>query len=87
MPTKSKKKSDYKLTVTLNDKTTVYESDDLPATFLSIKPKKVTTKVLIRLEYQGKVAERWLYPMKARFVFTNKVTAVIFTKRLKLLLK
>lgn len=70
------------LTITINDKTESVETYDLAsAAFEMTGFGKITTKALIRIEHGGKSTERWLYPFRARRLFTNKLFAAIFFKQ------
>lgn len=84
---KTKKKPKYKLTVTIDTEHFTSEGDDLVEVIMALKPNKVNFKTVFNLYTQGKSAETWLMVAKARQVLNNRMTAMVFARRLEMLLK
>lgn len=73
----------YNLAVTIDGETFTASTNDLVDAFLSLEPKKINSKVLIKITTaDNKSAERWLYPVRARRLFTNRMFAQIYCKQL-----
>jgi uncharacterized protein (UPF0333 family) len=62
-------------------------TDNLAETILTIKPKKVTGKVIIEVTHNGKKVTRIMHPFQARKLFNNKLMAEFFAKNTMLQLK
>ncbi len=79
--------NEYALYVKIGDD--VYETTNvnLAEAFISLKPKKLTNKTIIRVTYNGKVVERAVPPRLIRRVFSNKLTALVYAKNIIILLK
>lgn len=87
IPTDDSIDSRFVLTVSTNGSDYEIATNDLVESLLTLKLEKITNKVLVKVETEGKIAERWLYPFRARRLFTNRMFAEIFCKQLVMFFK
>jgi len=81
-----KETGQIKLTVIMNGETFVTETNDIAGALVKLNPNMFKTKVIIKAEYNGRVAERMLFILQAKQIFRNSVLAVAFSKNLKTIL-
>ena len=72
----------YKLWMKLNDKIFETETNDLGAAILSFAPKVLKTKILFRIEKDGKLAEKQVFVQKGKMIFRNNLFLQIFLRHL-----
>jgi len=80
-------KNPYELSVSIGDFNVSLETDDPVSALLDIKPAKVMQKTIFSLRQGGKSAEHFLYPLRAKRIFMNRLAAQFFVKRLLLSMK
>lgn len=78
---------EYLLTVYMQDRVFSQRTNDIARSILSLKPPKITNKVRIVLEKDGKTAERILFVFPARRLFNVPLSADFFAKNIVLRLK
>ena len=77
----------YKLSILLGGETYVNTTPNIKESLLDLKPVKIVNKVVITVTHAGKKFEKVLTVMEARRIFTNRLSAEFFEKRVKLGLK
>ncbi len=78
----SKKVSPYHVIAKFNDEVHEFDTYDLDQAILSLKPKTLKTKIIFRVERDGKFCERLLFVMKGKKLFINKIFRDTFIRQL-----
>lgn len=78
----SKPTFDYKLTMRFNDKEHVVETNDLDSAILELKPSVLKTRILIKVEKDGKVYETALPSFVGKQLLRNNLYRRVFISRL-----
>lgn len=78
----SKHTFDYKLTMQFNDKEHVVETNDLDSAIMELKPPVLKTRILIKVEKDGKVYETALPSFVGKQLLRNALYRKIFISRL-----
>ena len=73
---------EYLLTVYMQDKIYSNRTNNIALSLLNLKPKKITNKVRIIIEKDGKKAERMLFVFPARRLFNIPLAAEFFAKNI-----
>jgi hypothetical protein len=76
----------YKLVVTVNEKVSETETDDLFSAIMSFKPDFIRTAVSIEVTKNGKTQQRYIYANRAKILFQNRITLEIFIRDITLTL-
>lgn len=76
----------YKLVVTVNEKVSETETDDLFGAIMSFKPDFIRTAVSIEVTKNGKTQQRYIYANRAKILFQNRITLEIFIRDITLTL-
>lgn len=75
-------KKKYHLSMKFNDNTYECDTDDLASAIMAFKPIFLKTKVIFRVEKDGKVCERLVFLFRAKQIFRNKLSLDIFINKL-----
>jgi len=75
-------KKDYKLELKMNDEVFTLETNDLMEGIMSLKPDRLKTRVLFKIEKDGKVCEKLLSCFLAKQMFRNKMSMTVFLNRI-----
>lgn len=78
----SKPSFEYKLTISFNDKEHVIDTNDLDLAILEIKPTILKTRIIIKVEKDGKKYESAIPAFVGKQLFRNKLYRKIFLNRL-----
>lgn len=76
------RKGEYSLSVLLGGKTFDIQTDNLKDAILSLKPEKITNKVMVTASRGDKKITKLLFVLPARRVFSNQLSAEFFAKSL-----
>lgn len=66
-------KKEFLVTISFNNQEQTFETDNLEETILSVKPFHLKTKIVIKVEKNGVVREKFLPGGKGRLLFINGV--------------
>lgn len=80
--TTAKPTFDYKLTMKFNDKEHIVETNDLDSAIMELKPSVLKTRILIKVEKDGKVYETALPAFVGKQLLRNALYRKIFISRL-----
>ena len=75
-------KKDYKIELKMNDEVFTLETNDLMEGIMSLKPDRLKTRVLFKIEKDGKVCEKILSCFLAKQMFRNKMSMTVFLNRI-----
>jgi hypothetical protein len=78
----SKPTFDYKLTMQFNDKEHIVETNDLDSAIMELKPPVLKTRILIKVEKDGKVYETALPSFVGKQLLRNNLYRRVFLNRL-----
>jgi hypothetical protein len=79
---KEEPRGKYLLTISLGGNTYISYTDNIEKAILSLKPEKITNKVVVRVEEGKKITERILFVYPARRIFNVPLAAQFFAKNI-----
>ncbi len=81
------KNKEYKITAVIGNEVYTAASEDIAEAILSLKPRKISSRVKFTLDYDGKTSSLLKNVLFARKYLTNRFSAMIFGRNLITLLK
>lgn len=72
----------YHIVLKFNDQIHDIYSENLEEAILSVKPLFLKTKLMVKIEKDGKVCERQFFGFRAKQFFRNKLFLKIFLKKI-----
>ena len=72
----------YSVWLKINDTETSFETDDIGASLLDMKPPFIKTRMLFKAVKNGLSCDKILSGMQTRQIFRNKLAMMVFLNRL-----
>lgn len=79
---KIEEKKGYHLVLRFNDQVHEFYTENLEETILSVSPMILKTKLMVKIEKDGKACERQFFGLRARSFFRNKLFLKLFLKKI-----
>ena len=72
----------YKLTIIINEREFIVDTDDVGESLQSFQLEPIKTRVVFKVESEGKTCTRIVNAFEAKRIFKNKIIQGVFIRRL-----